>query len=97
MLPDIWKIATRTNAVLKSKKNNARGKKIVEDPNPAVVPIISENSAAIQKSMPAMISNNLHAYLKLWKAMALQKKTLIRKRINADDNDHKTPLRLAGQ
>jgi len=44
-----------------------------------------------------MISNNLHAYLKLWKAMALQKKTLIRKRINADDNDHKTPLRLAGQ
>ena len=41
-LPKIWRKATKTKAVLKSKNSKAKGRKTVEEPNPAIVPIISE-------------------------------------------------------
>ena len=41
IFPTTWKNATKTNAVLKSKKSKARGRKIVDEPNPAIVPRIS--------------------------------------------------------
>ena len=47
--PNKWKKATRTKAVLKSIKNNARGRKMVEEPNPAMVPITSDINAKIKK------------------------------------------------
>jgi hypothetical protein len=44
-------MATNIRAVLKSTKNNARGKKIVEEPKPAVVPIISDINAEIKNNI----------------------------------------------
>src|SRR3989344_2829468 len=48
-LPKICRKATKTRADLKSTKNKARGKKTVEEPNPATVPAISETKAARKK------------------------------------------------
>lgn len=45
MLPEIWNIATRIIAVLKSTNNKAIGRKIVDEPNPANVSIISAINA----------------------------------------------------
>jgi hypothetical protein len=45
IFPIKWDIATSINAVLKSTKNNAKGKKIVEEPNPATAPITSDIKA----------------------------------------------------
>ncbi|HET6807547.1 MAG TPA: hypothetical protein VFH28_00650, partial [Nitrososphaera sp.] len=44
-------IATKTTAVLKSTKSKARGRNIVEEPKPAIVPIISAKSAEMKKSI----------------------------------------------
>src|SRR3989344_5440000 len=49
-LPKKWKKATRIRAVLKSTKNKARGKKIVEEPNPTIVPIIPAAKAEIKNN-----------------------------------------------
>ena len=49
MVPIKWDIATSINAVLKSTKNNAKGKKMVEEPNPSTAPITS-NIKAIRKN-----------------------------------------------
>lgn len=38
-----------------SKKNKAIGKKIVDEPKPANVPIITEKSAANQNNSPAIL------------------------------------------
>jgi hypothetical protein len=38
-------------AVLKSTNSKARGRNIVEEPNPAIVPIISAISAEMKKSI----------------------------------------------
>jgi hypothetical protein len=45
-------MATSTRAVLKSTKNNARGKKMVEEPKPAVVPMISDMNARTDPEAP---------------------------------------------
>lgn len=45
MLPEMWEIATNTNAVLKSIKKRAMGKRTVDVPNPATVPIITVKNA----------------------------------------------------
>ena len=50
MLPEMCNMATKISAVLKSKKNKAAGKKMVEDPNPAKVPMMTASSAMIQNS-----------------------------------------------
>ena len=44
-LPNICDIATKINAVLKSTKNNAKGKKTVDEPNPTIAPRISLRNA----------------------------------------------------
>jgi hypothetical protein len=44
-------MATSTRAVLKSTKNNAMGKKIVEEPKPAIVPMISDINAEIKNNI----------------------------------------------
>ena len=52
-------MATNTNAVLKSTKYDANGRNIVDEPNPAIVPIISDKKP-IRKNMVSDISiNNL--------------------------------------
>jgi hypothetical protein len=43
--PNKWEIATSVSPVLKSTKNNAKGRKIVEEPNPATAPISSDKNA----------------------------------------------------
>lgn len=53
-LPNMWKKATRVNAVLKSTKNKARGKNIVEEPNPTIVPITSAMKAEMKNNNSAM-------------------------------------------
>ena len=45
MLPKICKNATKTKAVLKSTNNNASGRKMVDEPKPAIVPKTSEKNA----------------------------------------------------
>ena len=50
-LPNVWDIATSINAVSKSTKNKARGKKIVEEPNPAIAPIASDTKATTKNNM----------------------------------------------
>ena len=42
ILPKMWRSATSTKAVLKSKKSNASGRKTVDEPNPAMVPTTSD-------------------------------------------------------
>jgi hypothetical protein len=49
--PKRWNIATRTNAVLKSTKYEDSGKKIVDEPNPAIVPTISDKKPNTKKIM----------------------------------------------
>jgi hypothetical protein len=44
-------MATSTRAVLKSTKNNEMGKKIVEEPKPATVPMISDINADIKNNI----------------------------------------------
>jgi hypothetical protein len=44
-------MATNIRAVLKSTKNNARGKKMVEEPKPAIVPMISDINAEIKNNI----------------------------------------------
>ena len=53
MFPIKWDIATSINAVLKSTKNNAKGKKMVEEPNPATAPITSDIKAIRRNSNDA--------------------------------------------
>lgn len=50
-LPKRWNIATRIIAVLKSTKNKASGRNIVDEPNPAIVPIISAIRAEMKNSI----------------------------------------------
>ena len=45
IFPKMCKKATRTRAVLKSKINKLRGSAMVEEPKPAIVPMISEMKA----------------------------------------------------
>jgi hypothetical protein len=47
-LPNRWDIATSISAVSKSTKNKARGRNIVEDPNPATVPTTSDIKATMK-------------------------------------------------
>jgi hypothetical protein len=47
----MWEIATNTNAVLKSIKKSARGRKTVDVPNPATVPIIIVKNAIIKNKI----------------------------------------------
>lgn len=54
-LPNKWDIATRINAVWKSTKNKARGKNIVDEPNPATAPITSDKKATMKNN----ISSNM--------------------------------------
>jgi hypothetical protein len=51
IFPNRWNMATRTNAVLKSTKYDASGKKIVDEPNPAIVPMISDMKPTTKKMM----------------------------------------------
>ena len=55
MFPEMWKKATSINAVLKFTKNKANGRKIVEEPNPAVVPIISAMKAKTKNNNSTII------------------------------------------
>ena len=60
-----WNIATRINAVLKSTKNREIGRKIVEEPKPAMVPTISERKAAIKNRISVNSNNWLVNYSKI--------------------------------
>lgn len=62
MFPIKCDIATSINAVLKSTKNNAKGKKMVEEPNPAMAPITSDIKA-IRKNINNVGSNATHFLL----------------------------------
>ena len=61
--PNRWKKATRASADLKSKKNKARGKSIVDDPKPAMVPITSAKKAVIMKSIDIYAVYQLFTFL----------------------------------
>lgn len=50
IFPDMWNIATNISAALKSKKNRAIGRKIVDEPKPAMVPTTSEKNARVKKT-----------------------------------------------
>ena len=62
ILPKICRNATKTNAVLKSKNSSARGRKIVDEPNPAIVPRISETKAEV-KNKRIFSPNNSSTFL----------------------------------
>jgi hypothetical protein len=47
-LLEIWKNATKTSAVVGSKKRKATGRRMVEMPNHAIVPKTEEKKATIQ-------------------------------------------------
>ena len=49
-------MATRTREVGKSKNKRDRGRKMVEEPKPAIVPTISEKTAAARNSKSIAIS-----------------------------------------
>lgn len=51
IFPKRWNMATRTNAVLKSTKYEDIGKKIVEDPNLAIVPTTSDRKPIMKNMM----------------------------------------------
>jgi hypothetical protein len=59
-LPKRWNIATNTRAVLKSTKNNAMGKKMVEEPKPAAVPMISDINAEMKNNISCNIVIRIH-------------------------------------
>ena len=59
MVPIKWDIATSINAVLKSTKNNAKGKKMVEEPNPATAPITSDIKAIRKNNNDAGSNANI--------------------------------------
>jgi hypothetical protein len=46
-------------AVLKSTNSSARGRNIVEEPKPAIVPIISATSAEMKKSISSVSTSLL--------------------------------------
>jgi hypothetical protein len=49
--PNRWNIATKIIAVLKSTNSRARGRNIVDEPKPAIVPIISAISAEMKNNI----------------------------------------------
>ena len=59
-LPKRWNTATNTRAVLKSTKNNAMGKKMVEEPKPAAVPMISDINAEMKNNISCNIIIRIH-------------------------------------